>query len=208
MEGVEAAFPGHDQALVIKDLLWACVVCGAEEGVGASRRGAERCAACGAEYSRGTGAEIVVKEQGRDPVARSAGEWITSLPPIEPAGSSRAQVRVAVEDKPIYSFGSYMGRYELMGPPKAGVLELDGNRLRFIADEDIGFDWALLELSAIQMSSSTLQLKAKRQPVVTIRFKRSSAKLWEERLQAAVRDAYARAGLGDIVEFQPRIATR
>jgi hypothetical protein len=117
-------------------------------------------------------------------------------------------VRVAVEDKPIYSFGSYMGRYERMGPPKLGVLELAGERLRFVADEGNGFDWGLLDLSAIQMSSSTLQLKARRQPVATIRFVRSSARLWEERLQAAVREAYARAGLGDVVEFQPRICTR
>jgi hypothetical protein len=95
-----------------------------------------------------------------------------------------------------------------MGPPRAGRLTLEGDRIRFIADEGIGFDWGLLELSAIQMSSSTLQLKAKRQPVMTIRFERSSAKLWEERLQAAVREAYRRAGLGNVVEFQPRISTR
>lgn len=194
---------------MIKDLLWACVVCGTEERVRASgRRGVEQCEVCGATYWRGVGSKIVVQQQGRDPVEKPAGEWITALPPMRPFGSSRCQVRVAVEDKPIYSFGSYMGRYERMGPAKAGVLELEGSRLRFIADEGNGFDWALLELSAIQMSSSTLQLKAKRQPVVTIRFERSSAKLWEERLQAAVRDAYARAGLGDIVEFQPRISTR
>lgn len=183
-------------------------MCGAEESIGAWRGGVERCDACGAEYSRGTGAKIVVKEQGRDTVEKPAGEWITYLPPIKPSGRSRCHVRVAVEDRPIYAFGLYMGRYERMGPLQAGFLQLEGERIRFLADQGVGFDWALIELSAIQMSSSTLQLKAKRRPVVTIRFERSSAKLWEERLQAAVRDAYARGGLGDVVEFQPRIAVR
>ena len=72
----------------------------------------------------------------------------------------------------------------------------------------VRFNWSLLDLTAIQLSSSTLQLKARRYPVVTIRFAVSSPKLWEERLQAAVRAAHARAGHGDIIEFQPRIVTR
>lgn len=198
---------------MIKDLLWACLVCGAEESLrqvarASGRRRVETCENCGAEYWRGSGANIVVQERGRAPVERAAGEWVELLPAVRPYGSARAELRIAFEDKPFRALGVYMGRYERMGPPRTGQLELNAERLRFAADDGEALEWPLMELSAIQMSSSTLQLKPRRRPLLAIRFQHSSARLWEERLQAAVRAAYARAGKREIVEFQPRICTK
>ena len=129
-------------------------------------------------------------------------------------GSAQCTVRTADADAPIRAYGQYMGRYEHFGAPAEGIIQLRDERVRFTPDPKVqngkwsGFDWSLFDLTAIQLSSSTIQLKASREPVVTIRFTTSSPKLWEERLQLAVRDAYHRAGKGDIVEFQPRIVTR
>lgn len=199
---------------MIKDLLWACVVCGARESLRPSEAGkkntSEVCLQCGTRYQRGRGANIIVTRQGREPVEKHAREWTALLPPIEPTGSARCTLRVADEDRPIRAFGMYWGRYEHFGEPAEGTLTLTDQRLSFEpADRAhrLRFDWSLLDLTAIQLSSSTLQLKAKRHPVVTIRFATSSSRLWEERLQMAVRSAYRRAGLGDVVEFQPRIVT-
>ena len=205
MESLEAAFPRSLSKTVIKDLLWACVVCGAEESL-RPRDKHEVCAKCGAVYARGTRSNIVVKQQGRAAVEKSAREWEHLLPAVSPRGSAPCTIRMNEEDRPIRAYGKYMGRYEHFGEPSHGVLTVDAEAIRF--DGERAFNWSLLDLTAIQLSSSTLQLKATRQPLVMIRFDTSSPKMWEERLQLAVRAAYARAGRGDVVEFQPRIVTR
>ena len=68
-----------------------------------------------------------------------------------------------------------------------------------------GFEWPLSEITAVQPSSTALQVKARRQPVVSIKFSSSSSRLWEERLQVALRQHYSTR---DIIEFQPRICLR
>lgn len=191
---------------MIKDLLWACVVCGREESLRPGEHDREVCRECGTTYERGQGANIIVTRQGSAPIEKPAGKWARELPSVSLEGSADCTVRFADRDLPIRAYGQYMGRYEQFGEPVAGRLSVDAERVRFQATRS--FDWSLLDLTAIQLSSSTLQLKARRQPLVTIRFTTSSSKLWEERLQGAVQAAYHRAGKGDVVEFQPRIVTR
>lgn len=191
---------------MIKDLLWSCVVCGAPESLRVDRK-TERCEECGASYARGDGAEIVVETKDGRREVRRAGEWAAMLPPVVPAGSATCSLSIAHSDEPIHSYGEYFGRFEKFGEARIGTMSLDGDALSFEVDGETD-RWPLLDLSAIQLSSSTLQVKPKRRPVMTIRFAQSSPKLWQERLEKAVREAYARAGLGDVVEFQPRIVTR
>jgi 1-acyl-sn-glycerol-3-phosphate acyltransferase len=68
--------------------------------------------------------------------------------------------------------------------------------------------WDLLEIGAIQTSSKSVQIAPKAGGLVDFRFQDDSPKRWDGILQRAVRKAYERAGFGEIVEFQPRIATR
>lgn len=61
--------------------------------------------------------------------------------------------------------------------------------------------------TAIQASSSSIQIKARGEPVVSFRFPEDSPRFWEELLQEALRRFYRERGMGEIREFQPRIET-
>src|SRR5205085_1437485 len=107
-----------------------------------------------------------------------------------------------------HAYGEYFGRFEKFGVAALGTLHVDDATVRFESDEATTFRINLLDLTAIQLSSSSLQIKVRDKPVMTIRFAHSSPKLWDERLQIAVREAWTRAGRGEVVEFQPRIVAR
>ena len=192
---------------MIRDLLWACVVCGAEESIEVQDK-VERCRQCGARYERGAGSEIVVTGQGSAPVAKQPREWVKQLPAPTLTGSAECHVRFATTDTPIHSFGQYFGRFESFGEPVRGTLVLNEDHVRFTSGSDLLYNVKLIDLTAIQLSSSSLQLKARRQPLLTIKFTKASPRMWDERLQMAVREAYRKAGLGDVVEFQPRVVCR
>lgn len=190
---------------MIRDLLWGCVICGAEESLRMVDR-IETCSACDARYRRGRGAEIEVEVQGRGVEARSATEWSGLLPPVAATGEAECLVRIAKSDMPVSGYGEYLGRVERFGEFHFGQLTLDEQALRFRAREGSdSFEFPLGEITAIQPSSTALQIKARKRPVVSIRFVNSSSRLWEERLQVALRKHYSGR---DIIDFQPRISFR
>jgi 1-acyl-sn-glycerol-3-phosphate acyltransferase len=189
---------------VIRDLVWACLVCTTEGGVDASGT----CRTCGARYRRGTGAKILVKRQGARDVIYSPAEITALLPPPGTSGTAECTISDSIRDWPLYANGMYLGRIEKLGPERAGKLILDANALRFTTKDGAPFDVPLLAITAIQPSSHALQIKARGRPVFSIKFTQSSSKLWEERLQGAITAASIRAGRGPVVEFQPRICTK
>lgn len=189
---------------MIRDIVWACVVCGLENGL----TGEGKCRQCGAEYRRGRGAHVVVKRATGQEAEYSPVEITKLLPAPGATGSAHCTVRDSAGDHAYYAHGRYLGRIEKLGPPRAGTLTLSAERLRFDALQGESFDIPLLDITAIQPSSHALQLKTRGRPVFSIKFTDSSPKLWEERLQNAISAEYARAGRGDVVEFQPRICTR
>ncbi len=190
---------------MIRDLLWGCVVCRATESLRLTDR-IEQCEKCGAQYRRTNGAQIAVSVAGQGIETRNAAEWTAQLPPVAPEGAAECLLRAAVGDLKVGGYGEYLGRVEQFGPFRFGVLSLTGDTLRFEAREGEGsFAWSLGELTAVQPSSTALQIKARRQPVVSIKFVNSSSRLWEERLQVALRQYYKGR---DIIEFQPRICLR
>jgi hypothetical protein len=190
---------------VIRDLLWGCVICGELESLDMVDR-VERCAKCGARYKRTHGASIAVEVEGRGVETRSAAEWTSQLPPIPTTGSAECVLRTAESEMAVTSYGEYLGRIERFGNFRFGILTLTETSLRFEPrDGQNGFEWPLGELTAVQPSSTALQLKARGQPVVSIKFSNSSSRLWEERLQAALRQYYSGR---EILEFQPRITLR
>ena len=190
---------------MIRDLLWGCVICGEMESLHMVDR-IEMCAKCGAKYRRTHGAEIAVEVQGRGVETRSAAEWTSQLPPVTRTGSAECLVRIAESDTPVSGYGEYLGRVERFGNFHFGQLILTETSLQFVPrDEGEGFEWPLGEITAVQPSSTALQLKARKRPVVSVKFASSSSRLWEERLQVALRHHYSTQ---DIIEFQPRICLR
>ena len=189
---------------MIRDIVWACLVCGKEDGLTV----AGKCRECGTEYSRGRGAHIVAKPAGAATRVYTPLEIGALLPDAGTTGTAHCTVRDSAGDKPLYANRHYLGRIEQLGDPRPGLLTLTDYRLQFAAEVGPSFDLPILDITAIQPSSHALQIKIKRKPVFSVKFTDSSPKLWEERLQNAIHAAYVEAGFGDVVEFQPRICTR
>jgi len=206
--------------MAIRDLLWACPLCGLEGGLRRTGRW-EACRGCGARFRRGRGASIIAQAADGTTRIHAAAEWADRLPGIEeymsrleprtPDGvlrQSRVRARVAVGESVIRLGSTYLNRIERFGPPRDGVLALCADRLRFTPDAGEAEEWIFDEVTAVQPSSSTLQVKARRRPVVSFRFPEDSARFWEELLCAVIRRHYRATGRGEIIEFQPRIVTR
>jgi hypothetical protein len=197
----------------LSDLLWACPECGRVGGV--SRDG--RCV-CGVVFVRGEGASIEARHPDGRVELRQPAEWSDGLP--EPASllppgagervrEARVKVRRAIGEAVVRGTGrAYLNRIERYGAEEEGTLELRGDRVVYRPDGAPPLAWGLDELTGIQPSSSTLQVKARHQPVVSFRFPEDSVLLWEMLLHAALRAHYRRSGRGEIAEFQPRIVTR
>ncbi len=196
--------------MAIRDLLWACPACGEHEGLVAGR-GGEVCRRCRARVRRGQGATIVVEAPGQPPVVRGAAEWVDALP--QPADDGRVEghalLREADAARPLREGQELLGFVERFGPGIPGMLAVRDDAIVFRPD-GAGAErvWPLLDVTAVQPASSTLQLKVRGQPVITLRFTQGSVRLWEHRIQRRLRAAWRAAGRGDIVEFQPRVTTR
>jgi hypothetical protein len=202
--------------MAIRDLLWACPLCGGERTLAGGRR--ERCTACGARFRRGAGSEIVAERAGEAPLARAAAEWAALLPPVmplrpppagapTPAHEEPAIARVVASDSALRSRGRFLGRIEHFGPPRRGRLRLTPDALAF-SGEGGPIAIPLDRITAVQPSSSTIQVKARGEPLVSFRFPQGSARFWEELLTTTLRERYRARGRGEIAEFQPRIVTR
>ncbi|MBI4410739.1 MAG: hypothetical protein HY561_13605 [Gemmatimonadetes bacterium] len=205
---------------MIRDLLWACPQCGTERGIRQNGR-RETCTACGTEYRRGRGSTIEARDARGLRITLPATTWMQRLPPVrfgegesgeggggESAYSERVQVRFAAGVTAVRRATELLGWAEHFGEARTGILTLTRDGLAFHADDDEVREWPLALLTAVQPSSSTLQLKPRGEPLVSLRFLEGSARYWEELLQLALRRFYRRSGLGEILEFQPRIVAR
>lgn len=122
--------------------------------------------------------------------------------------SAAAAVRPVTAEQAVFGETGYLNRVEVFGDPVPGRLTLTCDALR-VAREGEGEEvWPLEALTAVQASSSSLQLKRRGAPLVAFRFENDSVYLWEQLLHAALRDFYGRTGRGEILEFQPRIVAR
>ena len=198
--------------MAIHHLLYACVQCGREAGIKETEAG-EVCDRCGARYSRAEGAAIRVEPPNGPAVLKQPSEWLDILAQggVLERPASRPEpviVRMAHGSKPYRHSGVYLGEVEHFEDPVSGVLELVADALKFKTSEGAEVVWPVSELTAVQPSSTTLQLKIRRGPVVSLRFPEGSPLLWEERVRNAVQDWYTNAGRGEIAEFQPRIVCR
>lgn len=202
--------------MAIRDLLWACPVCGTDSGLVAAGR-SEACRACRTSYRRGGGATIVATGPDGSRTVRSVTAWLERMPPLAlplegdssaPYRRDRVEVRFAEDEHTVRAHGRFLGRIERLGPSRPGVLTLEADRLVFVDDDGDQRVWLFTALTAVQGSSSTLQIKACGERVVSFRFPQASIRLWEVLFESALRRLYQAAGRGDIIEFQPRIVTR
>ncbi|MBI4545502.1 MAG: hypothetical protein HY703_09925, partial [Gemmatimonadetes bacterium] len=128
--------------------------------------------------------------------------------------SAPVEVTTAVEARfqlgaaPIRPGRVFYGHIERLGPPRRGRLTLRAGEVMFQPLEGEERRWPLDALTALQSSSGTLQIKPRREGVVSFRFPDSSVRLWEEVLRASIRRFYRSAGKGEVLEFQPRIVLR
>ena len=108
---------------------------------------------------------------------------------------------------PIYYRRELIGWVERFGERVEGTLSLGPEGLRF--DAEAGqMEIRLDQLTALQPSSSSLQLRTREGLVVSLRFLESSVIRWESLLQEAVRRSWAAGGKGRVVDFQPRIVSK
>jgi hypothetical protein len=109
--------------------------------------------------------------------------------------------------------GELQGFAERMERPEPGSLRIDGEGLTFApgpdGDDEGGMapvrHWSFMAIGAVQTSSSSLQISPRSGGLWEFRFRGDSPKRWEELVRYGLREAYRRAGRGEIVEFQPRI---
>lgn len=203
--------------MALSDLLWACPACGEDRGL----RGARTCHRCGTRFQRLDGADIRATYTDGRTDTRTAAEWADRLPPVrslldggegdgEPVRAAAVDASVVAALEAVHGEDGYLNRIERYADPSPGVLELFPDHVRFRPPTpQAGPDrWPLDALTAVQASSSSLQLKARDRPLASFRFHDDSVYLWEQLLHEALRDLYGRTGRGRIIEFQPRIVAR
>lgn len=207
--------------MTLRNLLYRCARCGQDPVTGRGDR--VRCPACGALYERGGGeAAIRVRtpdgESARVPAIRLT-EAIRDLGGPLPAARqedgalrfrSRVRVRRSREEDAVRYRGRLVGFFEKLGPVRSATLHLvdDALELRDGESGAVTDRWSLLDLRAVQSSSSSVQIYTVDGELVQFGFPDESPLRWEALLHEVLRRAYRRAGKGEIVEFQPRIVTR
>ncbi|NIP61026.1 MAG: hypothetical protein GWM92_21430 [Gemmatimonadetes bacterium] len=129
-------------------------------------------------------------------------------------GAIRYESRVAVRrgegEEAVRHGGDVWGFYERLGEPEGGLLRARNDALELESEgaETTRSRWNLLDLRAVQSSSSSVQIFTATGELVHFRFLDDSPVRWEALLHAVLQDAYEREGKGRILEFQPRIVIR
>lgn len=202
----------------LTSLLYRCPRCGHDptRGVGDGAR----CPACGTRFSRGRGdGRIRVTDAGGSVWELTSGSLTAAIDALGGPGprardgqgrihyQAEVTVREAREEAPVRFRGELLGFAETPGDPASGVLEITEEGLTFTPEGEAARRWLLVDVRAVQTSSSSLQISPREGGLVEFRFLADSPRRWEDLLHIALREAYRRLGRGEITEFQPRILT-
>lgn len=207
--------------MALKDLLYRCPRCGHDPTEGKGDR--VHCPACRCRFSRApAGARIVVEPAEETPKHVPASRLSEAIAerggPLAAARGedgairyeSRVEVRRGAAEETMRHGGEVWGFYERLGVPEPGLLRARSDALELESEgaETTRSRWNLLDLRAVQSSSSSVQIFTATGELVHFRFLDDSPVRWEALLHAVLQDAYERDGRGRILEFQPRIAVR
>jgi len=207
-------------------LLFRCPHCG-HDPMGGEKDEAV-CPGCGIRFSRGGEGGMIRVEEPSGKAWEVPGHRLTAAimwalgdgdgRGSAPAGFLIHQAEVAVRqsgaESPVWHRGELLGFAEALGEQTSGILELTPEALVLqggtAQSQGPGGGnsheiWPLLEIRAVQTSSSSLQFSPSSGGLVEFRFPNDSPFRWENLLRSAIRKAYRKHGLGEIVEFQPRI---
>lgn len=199
----------------LSDLLYRCPECGRDPLPGEGDDA--HCPDCGAGYARGDrGLEVLVTSTGGEtrPVpAYRLTERIRSLGgPLPRATAADGEIRYeaavtfrpSVSEDPVHFHGRLLGFAERRGEAGEGVLSVVGRTLT-LREESRTRAWSILDLRALQGSSSSVQISAADGTVLQFAFPSDSSRRWEELLRLLISRAWSEEGRGRVVEYQPRI---
>lgn len=114
----------------------------------------------------------------------------------------------SLAEEPVHFRGRLLGFAERQGEGEDGIVRLTDDEIVFLVEDQVRDRWRLIELRALQSSSSLIQLSTRSDELVQFRFHSDSPRRWEELLRIALQKAWDGEGRGTIMEFQPRIVTR
>ncbi|NNM34112.1 MAG: hypothetical protein HKO53_13645 [Gemmatimonadetes bacterium] len=204
--------------MALADLLYRCPRCGFDPMEGDGDEAS--CPACRTGFARGRGNRVLLERRPdggtvETPVAALVGLIEASGGPLtrarRPDGSigysAEVDISWRVAEEPVHHKGALKGFSEIMGEPAAGILTVDEDAVTVRTEGKGESEWRFLEIRALQTSSSSLQLSLPDDQLVQFRFRGDSPRRWEDLMRHLLREAYRRAGKGNVVEFQPRIVT-
>lgn len=205
--------------MALHDVLYRCPGCGHDPLTG--QRDRAQCTACGREYERRkAGGTIHVSHEGvveEFPIAdlvqgiEDLGGAVTAAVGPDGAIAYAALVRAQESEveSPVRFRGKVLGYVEQLGEGEPGRLSIDDEAIRFVPDAADAESkiWTLLEVRAVQSSSSAVQISPMMGGVVLFRFESDSPLRWESLVKHTMQRAYDRAGKGKIREFQPRVVS-
>ena len=122
--------------------------------------------------------------------------------------SAHALYQGLLVEEPLWRGGHLLGYVEHPRRPREGLLEVTHNELSFRGVGVQEIRWPLRDLTALQVSTRSLQVGIRYLGTVQFTFPEASTFRWKELLQHLLREIWRSEGRGQITEFQPRISTR
>jgi hypothetical protein len=197
----------------LRHVLYRCPLCGHDPTEGKGDEAA--CRGCGASFTRAPSGVRVLGD-GVDEVSPVAllvdrieelGGCLTAA--VGEDGAFRYASPVLyhgfLEEREVRGRGRLLGFRETPGTAVDGVLELTARSLTFLSAERSD-EWPLDSVTALQVSTRSLQLGILRRGTLQMTFPEASTLRWEALLQHAIQELWTSRGRGTIAEFQPRIS--
>ena len=194
-----------------------------------------RCPLCGHDPTAGQGDEVeclgcraIFRRGQRDiQVLTAGGESVEAMPglvdrirahggPVTAATNADGSIRYTADavyqgilrEEPLRKGGRLLGYVEYPRRPQEGLLKVTAWELSFRAVGLPDLRWPLRDVSALQVSTRSLQIGIRYMGTIQFTFPASSTFRWEELLQHLLREVWRREGRGEITEFQPRLTAR
>jgi hypothetical protein len=121
--------------------------------------------------------------------------------------TAHVRMRSAGPEGPVLHEDFLLGFVERFGRGVRGLLRLTEAHLELhpTGEPSKTLHWPLEAITALQTSSSSVQITLEGEGLFQFRFEEASPKRWDDLLRWALQERWRALGRGDIAEFQPRI---